>query len=162
GLDAAAPVAAFQPAVAPAPPAAKAPVAKPAVQPAPVATTRGKPKRLLLAGVDDAPSVRPSAAKPVALATPLPAKPQPGGTRARTGRGPQLTPGDDGDTVVVAGARYAIQVGAYSKLALARQAAQRATRQSPALLRGTHLAIDEKPGDSGKIYRARIAGLTQA
>jgi D-alanyl-D-alanine carboxypeptidase len=163
GLTAAAPVATFQPA-APRPAAVRA-----AAQPAPAAVSSGKTKRILLAGIDDAPTVLPSAAKPVALATPLPvAKPaskaKPSTTATRNSRGAAKTQlaADDGATVVVAGGRYAIQVGAYSKLAMARQAAQRATRQSPALLRGTHLAIDEKPGDGGKIYRARIAGLTQS
>jgi D-alanyl-D-alanine carboxypeptidase len=167
GLAAAAPVANFQPVV-------MKPAAQPALQPvvasaAPV--TRSKAKRILLAGIDDASTVKPSAAKPVTIAAaPPPSKPaatkaKPAATATRNGRNASkqvLTAADDGDTVVVAGGRYAIQVGAYSKFALARQAAQRATKQSPTLLRGTHLAIDEKPGDAGKLYRARIAGLTQA
>ncbi|MFO1058852.1 MAG: D-alanyl-D-alanine carboxypeptidase [Dongiaceae bacterium] len=141
-------------------PAPKPVLVQAAAAPAPV--TRNKAKRIMLASIDDTP--KPAAAPPAkpAAKTKAQAKAKkPATTASRTAAKTQLV-ADDGSTVVVAGGRYAIQVGAYSKLAQARQAAQRATKQSATLLRGTHLAIDEKQSDGGKLYRARIAGLSQA
>ena len=120
-------------------------------------------KPVLLASVepDPAPTVRPSAAKPVTMAVPL-AKPTPPAPAKRGAAHITLAAIDSGDTVVVSSGRFAIQVGAYAKFAPARQAAELATRQVPTLLRGARIAIDEKAGESGKLYRARIGGLTEA
>ena len=131
----------------------------------PAAPKPGKPAAsrkvtgIVLAAVDseDGPPVSgPSKTKPAKPKPTLASKP-----RSSTTNSPQAG-ADRGDTVVVAGGRYAIQVGAYSKFAPAQQAAVKATRLVPTLLRGTHIAIDEKPGEDGPLYRARVVGLTQA
>jgi D-alanyl-D-alanine carboxypeptidase len=147
---------------APVAPVAVATAAAPAKPGKPTPPTKAAP---VLVASAAAPTLRPSAAKPVRLAaTPL-AKPQePRATKPRSGTAAHivLAAADSGDTVVVSSGRFAIQVGAYGKFAPARQAAELATRQVPTLLRGTHIAIDEKAGENGKIYRSRISGLTEA
>jgi D-alanyl-D-alanine carboxypeptidase len=130
--------------------------AKPVPPPAPA-----KPVLVASATPDPAPTLVPSAAKPVKMAVPLP-KPSPPAPAKRGAAHITLAAIDSGDTVVVSSGRFAIQVGAYAKFAPARQAAELATRQVPTLLRGARIAIDEKAGESGKLYRARIGGLTEA
>jgi D-alanyl-D-alanine carboxypeptidase len=158
----AAPILALGEAVtAPAAPIAVATVAadkpaKPVAPPAPA-----KPVVVASVAPDPGPRLIPSAAKPVKLAVPL-AKPNPPAPAKRGAAHITLAAIDSGDTVVVSSGRFAVQVGAYAKFAPARQAAELATRQVPALLRGARIAIDEKAGESGKLYRARIGGLTEA
>jgi D-alanyl-D-alanine carboxypeptidase len=174
-------VASAEPVPPPSPPAAKPPLVliarpagdKPAKPAQPAASAKANPVLVGSAEPVPPPTLLPSAAKPVNLATPL-AKPsappaakqtaaKPTATKPRAGAAHiTLAAIDSGDTVVVASGRYAIQVGAYGKFAPARQAAEQATRQVPTLLRGARIAIDEKPGESGKIYRSRIGGLTEA
>jgi len=94
--------------------------------------------------------------KPVLVAAADPAvapAPNPGDTRA-----PALDPGRER---LVTGGRWAIQVGAYSKFAPAHAAAQKAMKVLARLLAGGRIVIDERPGENGMLYRARIAGLTQ-
>jgi D-alanyl-D-alanine carboxypeptidase len=58
---------------------------------------------------------------------------------------------------------YGIQVGAYSKFNAAQNAAQLATQAEPALLAEARIIIDsQKMNNGGKVYRARVAGLTKA
>lgn len=56
--------------------------------------------------------------------------------------------------------QFGIQVGAYSKFKPAQKAAERATSAVPTLLADARIVIDQ--GNSGKIYRARVFGLTKA
>jgi hypothetical protein len=95
------------------------------------------------------------------MAVPL-AKPNPPAPAKRGAAHLTLAAIDSGDTVMVSSGRFAVQVGAYAKFAPARQAAELAVRQVPTLLRGARIAIDEKQGESGKLYRSRIGGLTEA
>lgn len=53
---------------------------------------------------------------------------------------------------------YGVQVGAYSQYAPAQKAAVRVTRSMPEIFADSRIAIDE----SGKLYRARVTGLTKA
>jgi D-alanyl-D-alanine carboxypeptidase len=53
---------------------------------------------------------------------------------------------------------YGVQVGAYSQYAPAQKAALRVTRAMPDLFTDSRIAIDEQ----GKLYRARVTGLTKA
>ncbi|HWA49914.1 MAG TPA: SPOR domain-containing protein, partial [Dongiaceae bacterium] len=58
---------------------------------------------------------------------------------------------------------YGIQVGAYSKYNAAQNAAQVATQAEPGLLADARIIIDsQKMNNGGKVYRARVAGLTKA
>jgi D-alanyl-D-alanine carboxypeptidase len=58
---------------------------------------------------------------------------------------------------------YGIQVGAYSKFNAAQNAAQVATQAEPGLLADARIIIDsQKMNNGGKVYRARVAGLTKA
>ena len=58
---------------------------------------------------------------------------------------------------------YGIQVGAYSKYNAAQKAAQVATQAEPGLLADARIIIDsQKMNNGGKVYRARVAGLTKA
>lgn len=58
---------------------------------------------------------------------------------------------------------YGIQVGAYSKYNAAQNAAQVATQAEPGLLADARILIDsQKMNNGGKVYRARVAGLTKA
>ena len=58
---------------------------------------------------------------------------------------------------------YGIQVGAYSKYNAAQNAAQIAAKAEPALLADARIVIDsQKMNNGGKVYRARVAGLTKA
>ena len=93
---------------------------------------------------------------------------------------PTLKPGTGGDIKIAAapGAQpdaqsttvvwkaegdYGIQVGAYSKYNAAQKAAQTATTAEPALLADARIIIDsQKMNNGGKVYRARVAGLTKA
>jgi D-alanyl-D-alanine carboxypeptidase len=57
---------------------------------------------------------------------------------------------------------YGIQVGAYSKYDAAQKAALGATKAEPQLLSETRILIDtQKMNSGGKVYRARIAGLSK-
>jgi D-alanyl-D-alanine carboxypeptidase len=53
---------------------------------------------------------------------------------------------------------YGVQVGAYSQYAPAQKAAVRVTRAMPDLFTDSRIAIDEQ----GKLYRARVTGLSKA
>jgi D-alanyl-D-alanine carboxypeptidase len=53
---------------------------------------------------------------------------------------------------------YGVQVGAYAQYATAQKAAVRATRSLPEIFADSRIAIDEQ----GKLYRARLTGLTKA
>ncbi|GAB2174867.1 D-alanyl-D-alanine carboxypeptidase [Dongia sp. agr-C8] len=53
---------------------------------------------------------------------------------------------------------YGVQVGAYAQYAPAQKAAVRATRSLPEIFADSRIAIDEQ----GKLYRARVTGLTKA
>jgi D-alanyl-D-alanine carboxypeptidase len=53
---------------------------------------------------------------------------------------------------------YGVQVGAYAQYAPAQKAAVRATRSLPEIFADSRIAIDEQ----GKLYRARLTGLTKA
>jgi D-alanyl-D-alanine carboxypeptidase len=53
---------------------------------------------------------------------------------------------------------YGVQVGAYSQYAPAQKAAVRVTRAMPELFADSRIAIDEQ----GKLYRARVTGLTKS
>ncbi len=91
---------------------------------------------------------------------------------------PLLKPGTRGDMEIAAIAKpdaqsttvvwkaegnYGIQVGAYSKFNAAQKAAQVATTAEPALLADARIIIDsQKMNNGGKVYRARVAGLTKA
>ena len=58
---------------------------------------------------------------------------------------------------------YGIQVGAYSKYNAAQKAAQTAAKAEAALLSDARIIIDtQKMNSGGKVYRARVAGLTKA
>jgi D-alanyl-D-alanine carboxypeptidase len=58
---------------------------------------------------------------------------------------------------------YGIQVGAYSKFNAAQNAAQVAAKAEPDLLAEARIVIDsQKMNNGGKVYRARVAGLTKA
>lgn len=58
---------------------------------------------------------------------------------------------------------YGIQVGAYSKYNAAQKAAQVATTAEAGLLADARIVIDsQKLNSGGKVYRARVAGLTKA
>jgi D-alanyl-D-alanine carboxypeptidase len=58
---------------------------------------------------------------------------------------------------------YGIQVGAYSKYNAALNAAQVATQAEPGLLADARIIVDsQKMNNGGKVYRARVAGLTKA
>jgi len=53
---------------------------------------------------------------------------------------------------------YGVQVGAYAQYAPAQKAAVRATRSLPEIFADSRIAIDEQ----GKLYRARVTGLTKS
>ncbi|WP_395023070.1 D-alanyl-D-alanine carboxypeptidase [Dongia sp.] len=53
---------------------------------------------------------------------------------------------------------YGVQVGAYAQYAPAQKAAVKATRALPEIFADSRIAIDEQ----GKLYRARVTGLTKA
>ena len=53
---------------------------------------------------------------------------------------------------------YGVQVGAYAQYAPAQKAAVKATRTLPEIFADSRIAIDEQ----GKLYRAKITGLTKA
>src|SRR5262249_27558917 len=57
-----------------------------------------------------------------------------------------------------AGTGYGVQVGAYSQYAPAQKAALRVTRAMPDIFTDSRIAIDEQ----GKLYRARVTGLTKS
>lgn len=86
----------------------------------------------------------------------------------KPGTGPELEVADAPDaqsTTVVwkADGDYGIQVGAYSKYNAAQKAAQTAAKAEPALLAEARIIIDsQKLNSGGKVYRARVAGLTKA
>lgn len=91
---------------------------------------------------------------------------------------PLLKPGTRGDLEIAAIAKpdtqsttvvwkadgdYGIQVGAYSKYNAAQKAAQTAAKAEPALLADARIIIDsQKMNNGGKVYRARVAGLSKA
>jgi len=56
---------------------------------------------------------------------------------------------------------WSVQVGAFSKAFKAERQAERAIHAAPKSLSGEGVSIDTAPDDSGKVYRARIAGLTE-
>ncbi len=64
--------------------------------------------------------------------------------------------------VVVSSGRWTIQVGAYSKFAPAHDVALKARLRVPELLAKARVVIDERTDEDGTLYRARIAGLTEA
>jgi D-alanyl-D-alanine carboxypeptidase len=58
---------------------------------------------------------------------------------------------------------YGVQVGAYSRYNAAQKAAQVATKAEATLLADARVIIDtQKMNSGGKVYRARITGLTKA
>lgn len=86
----------------------------------------------------------------------------------KPGTGPELevaaAPDAQSTTVVWKGdGDYGIQVGAYSKYNAAQKAAQTAAKAEPGLLADARIIIDsQKLNSGGKVYRARVAGLTKA
>lgn len=91
---------------------------------------------------------------------------------------PMLKPGTGGEIAIASAAKpdtqsttmvwkadgdYGIQVGAYSKYNAAQNAAQIAAKAEPDLLADARIVIDsQKMNNGGKVYRARVAGLTKA
>lgn len=91
---------------------------------------------------------------------------------------PLLKPGTRGDLEIASAAApdaqsttvvwkpegdYGIQVGAYSKYNAAQKAAQVAAKAEPGLLADARIVIDsQKMNNGGKVYRARVAGLSKA
>ncbi len=91
---------------------------------------------------------------------------------------PMLKPGTGGAVAIAAAPKpdeqsttmvwkaegdYGIQVGAYSKYNAAQKAAQIAAKAEPALLAEARIIIDsQKMNNGGKVYRARVAGLSKA
>jgi hypothetical protein len=58
---------------------------------------------------------------------------------------------------------YGIQVGAYSKYRAAQKAAQTAAESEAQLLADARIIIDsQKMNNGGKVYRARVAGLSKS
>jgi D-alanyl-D-alanine carboxypeptidase len=57
---------------------------------------------------------------------------------------------------------WGIQVGAYSRYSPARQAAIKAQASLPEGTPSTRIAVDESRGSSGKLYRARLIGLSES
>ena len=58
--------------------------------------------------------------------------------------------------------RWGIQVGAFARFAPAHLAATRAARKAPRLLRRTRVKIIATEGPKGKLYKARLFGLSKA
>jgi D-alanyl-D-alanine carboxypeptidase len=56
---------------------------------------------------------------------------------------------------------WGIQVGAFSRYAPAHLATSRATRAAPQLLAHTRRSIEALQSEDGKVYRARLMGLTE-
>jgi D-alanyl-D-alanine carboxypeptidase len=86
------------------------------------------------------------------------------GTGKKTLVAESVTPDSQATTVVWnPEGNYGIQVGAYSKFNAAQNAAQVATQAEPGLLADARIIIDsQKMNNGGKVYRARVAGLTKA
>jgi hypothetical protein len=58
---------------------------------------------------------------------------------------------------------YGIQVGAYSKYRAAQKAAQVAAKSESEILADARIIIDsQKMNNGGKVYRARVAGLSKS
>jgi D-alanyl-D-alanine carboxypeptidase len=73
---------------------------------------------------------------------------------------------DEGDTPARTkrahrGSSWGIQVGAFSRYTPAHIATTRATRAAPHLLGHTRRSIEAVDSDDGKVYRARLMGLTE-
>jgi D-alanyl-D-alanine carboxypeptidase len=56
---------------------------------------------------------------------------------------------------------WGIQVGAFNAFELAHKAATHASKRLPNLLTGTRLVVDETVKSNGKLYRARLLGLSK-
>jgi D-alanyl-D-alanine carboxypeptidase len=56
---------------------------------------------------------------------------------------------------------WAVQVGAFNKAQKAEHQAQRAIKAAPKALQADKVSIEANPDDSGKLFRARVAGLTE-
>jgi hypothetical protein len=86
------------------------------------------------------------------------------GTGKKTLVAESIAPDSQATTVVwKPEGNYGIQVGAYSKYNAAQNAAQVATQAEPGLLADARIIIDsQKMNNGGKVYRARVAGLTKA
>ena len=56
---------------------------------------------------------------------------------------------------------WAVQVGAFNKARKAEHQAQRAIKAAPKSLQAEKVNIEASPDDSGKLYRARVTGLSE-
>ncbi|MGH6932424.1 MAG: serine hydrolase [Dongiaceae bacterium] len=56
---------------------------------------------------------------------------------------------------------WGIQVGAFNGFKMAHEAAVHASQRLPSLLTGTQLVVDETVKGNGKLYRARLMGLSK-
>ncbi|HET6158235.1 MAG TPA: D-alanyl-D-alanine carboxypeptidase [Dongiaceae bacterium] len=104
---------------------------------------------------------KPADAPAIAFATPK-LKPGTGPKVIKLAEEPALAPDSQATTVVwKADGNYGVQVGAYSKYNAAQKAAQTAT-SAESLLADARIIIDtQKMNNGGKLYRARVAGLSK-
>jgi D-alanyl-D-alanine carboxypeptidase len=145
---------------------------------APPAPPPRKPERLALA--DDEPRVRPARPKPKRLQVvqgspvsllppdmePAAGSAEPAGSAAppkRTGRATSRK-----QAAKAARARslaeksiWGVQVGAFYSLSPAREAAQEAAERLPEVLAGTQVVIPQVQSERGRLYRARLMGLSE-
>jgi D-alanyl-D-alanine carboxypeptidase len=98
----------------------------------------------------------------IALATPV-LKPGTGPKVVQVADAKPFVPDSQATTVVwKADGNYGIQVGAYSKYNAAQKAAQTAATAESQLLADARIIIDtQKMNNGGKLYRARVAGLSK-
>ncbi len=156
-------------------PVVSAPVAAPALAPAEVAVLDNRAMDQIVADVMNMPqpasadgTIDVAASSAVLTASGAPSmiptlKP---GTGKKTLVAKATTPAPDSQATTVVwqpAGNYGIEVGAYSKFNAAQNAAQVATQAEPALLADARIIIDsQKMNNGGKVYRARVAGLTKA
>ena len=99
------------------------------------------------------PSTKPAVAAPIILAS----------VEATDGSVPALGLDSVGLEATIAASTpgWAIQIGAYSRFEPAHLAATNAAQKLAATLGDGEVAVDSSDGDRGKIYRARLVGLTR-
>ena len=73
---------------------------------------------------------------------------------------PEIEQGDGRSGTLVA-ANWAVQIGAFRQMAAAERQAREAADRAPKELDGAAIAITEARDQSGKIYRVRLAGLSE-
>ncbi len=82
-------------------------------------------------------------------------------SRAEIGSLARIAPAAKAEAVEEDASGWAVQVGAYERFAPAHLAATRAARLAPSL-RGARVSIKSTPSNRGSVYRARLAGLSEA